>query len=362
MVPAAFILGFALLAGCRSGPQSETIIISGSGELENVQESSPVQVKKIYRLPDDFSNTGEWLGWSSPNSIVGLFKRGLPEGAVLERLTQPYEQSERVTQMNTNSGRLVLSPDGKYVSQTIITHLAATLKILSLEDGTETDIASFKAGETKFLQDVSWSDNGRYISYLVVDASGSETSKIGLYDMDSRTSRYYELKNFEKKNTLLLTKVSGDGRGVLIVSFQSPRKTFVALGRITDDYVEIKYERQTGWEQNTWMSNDQFVFLGIDGTLYEYDQRNGELSVILERVSMYTFSQDRRFIAYSLLDEDMVYVGKMQGRNVLNNGPVYHGMIPTNMYWNGNNTHLLIQGVQAPNTSDENRSFVIEFE
>jgi WD40 repeat protein len=365
---AVFALGIALLAGCGSGPHSETIIISGSGELERLQEASPVQVKKIYRLPDEYSNSGVWLGWSTSNSIVGSFKRGLSMGFMLERMTQPYEQSESMTQINTSSAGMILSPDGKYVSKTSMTHLATTLKILSLHDGTESEIATFKISDPKYLQDVSWSGNGKYLSFLVGDVSGSEKSMVGLYDIDSRTSQYYDLTNFDKGYTLLGAAVSDDGRGVLITSFQAKRNSII-LGRLSDGQVEVKYERQIGRGQTAWIGNDQFAFLGADGALYEYDQRNNELSVILDRVSSFVFSHDRKYIAYTLLDEDVVYAGKMQGRNVLNNGPVYHGILPISMYWNGDNTRLLIQGSKAfadvqsgQNASDEGRSFVIEFE
>lgn len=117
-------------------------------------------------------------------------------------------------------------------------------------------------------------------------------------------------------------------------------------------------------------SNDQLAFLGRGGNLYEYDQRNGELSVVLERVTAFEFSADKRFIAYKLQDEDIIYVGKMQGRNVLYNEPVYHSILPLNMKWSPDNTSLFMQGSKiyanpniVPNdVSVEEPVFIIEFE
>lgn len=108
----------------------------------------------------------------------------------------------------------------------------------------------------------------------------------------------------------------------------------------------------------------------FSGNLYEYDQRNGELSVVLERVTAFEFSADKRFIAYKLQDEDIIYVGKMQGRNVLYNEPVYHSILPLNMKWSPDNTSLFMQGSKiyanpniVPNdVSVEEPVFIIEFE
>ncbi|MFP3381062.1 hypothetical protein SB767_32590, partial [Bacillus sp. SIMBA_069] len=68
---------------------------------------------------------------------------------------------------------------------------------------------------------------------------------------------------------------------------------------------------------------------------------------------------DKKSIAYSLDGENIIYVGKLQGRNVLYNEPVYHGIVPTNMYWSLDNKKLFIQG---QTDSTEGQSFILEFE
>ncbi|WP_340014420.1 hypothetical protein [Paenibacillus sp. FSL K6-1318] len=356
-----------LLTSCSAGQQSETIIISGN-EAEDIQHpgSSPVQVQKIYRLPDEY--TGQWLGWSSSHSIIGLYKAAsIPERLILTRLDPPFEQSDNIKELSTNNAQTILSPDGKYITEMYNTNLDVNIKILSLADGQETTVDTVNTKD-KFLQDVSWSNNGKYLSYLVLDSSGSDRASLRLYNMESRTLQVYEFQDIDEGGTLLGMNVSEDGRSVLFESMHSG-KTNVLLGRINNKTIEKRYVRQMGREQNpAWISNDQFVFLGTDGTLYEYDQRNSELSIILERVSIFEISQDKKFIAYSLRDEDVVYVGKMQGKNILFNEPVYHGIVPTTMYWNTDSSRLLIQNEKSYTHSEPGQvdfaagpSFIIEF-
>ncbi|WP_186380581.1 WD40 repeat domain-containing protein [Brevibacillus brevis] len=233
--------------------------------------------------------------------------------------------------------------------------------MLSLEDGKETEIAKFS--NQIYVQDISWSTNSRYLAYLAIDRSDREKSSLGLYDMESRTSKIYELKDFAREDTPISVHVSDDGRGVLFTMFPEHNDRSgtrsILLGEMKDNKVEKQFTREFGGKQNAWISNDQFVFLGYDGTLYEYDRRNGALSVILERVSTFKLSHDTKRIAYSLNDENIIYVGKLQGRNVLSSEPVYHGIVPTNMSWSLDNKKLLIQG---QSDSTEGQSFILEFE
>lgn len=338
------LLLLILLSGCRAGGQSETVIISDNEEADNtLQSSSSFQVKTIYRLPNEYTNEGYWLGWTSTDSIVGSFKTsGIPEQFNLKTFTYPYEHSETIKEIRSNP-QMELSPDGKYAAQTTA---STGLKVVSLKDEKETEIKTLRTGGEEFVQDISWSGNSQYLSYLVLNASESEKSSVHIYDVQTHASKKYELKDFEKGDTLISVNVSDDGRSALFTLFESnrPGKTVIKFGRMMGSNIEIIYKRDIGREQNTWISNDQFAFLGPDGTLYEYDQRNSELSVILENVSAFKFSNEKKFIAYSLQGEDAVYVGKMQGRNVLYREPVYHGIVPLDMYWNMDNTKLLIQG------------------
>ncbi|AIQ46501.1 hypothetical protein R70723_11945 [Paenibacillus sp. FSL R7-0273] len=366
------LLLIMLLSGCRAGVHSETVIIPDDGETEQAsQSSSSFQVKAIYRLPDHYTNDGYWLGWTSADSLAGAFKTaGTTESFNLIRLTSPYEQGENIKAVSDKT-QLELSPDGKYTAEISSSNTVTSLKVVSLKNGEETEIASFGSGGLQYLQDISWSGNSRFLSYLVLNASDSGKSSIYLYDLQTNTTKQYLLRDIEQGDTLLSINVADDGRGVLFTLFEAdrPGKTVLMSGRMTDPDIKIMYTRETVEEQNTWISNDQFAFLGPDGTLYEYDQRNSELSVILENVAAYKLSDDKKIIAYSPQGEDAVYVGKMQGRNVVYREPVYHGMMPSDMFWSTDHTKLLLQGASSyanPFTgqydSSRGPSFIIELE
>ncbi|MCG7378697.1 WD40 repeat domain-containing protein [Paenibacillus sp. ACRSA] len=368
-----------MLSGCSSRFQNETIIISAENDTsEQMQHDlSPVQVQKIYRLPEENIDRGYWWGWDTTNSIVGAFKSaGYPEQMMLKRLAFPFEQSETLSgdmpEIKINNNQMTLSPDGLHIADIRITRTAANLNLFSIKDKTTAKLDSFSLKDQKYFQNMSWSDNSQFISYLVLDAVEKNQSSLRIYDTKANSVKSYTLNDFNNGDTLLDVRVSNDGRSVLIKLLDSSQsnKTTIVLGLLSDGHFETHYKRQIADNQMTWISNDQFAFLGRDGTLYEYDQRNGELSVVLERVTAFEFSPDKRFIAYKLQDEDIVYVGKMQGRNVLYNEPVYHGILPLNMKWSPDNTRLFIQGPKIfanpktmPNDdSTEEPAYIIEFE
>ncbi|PAD32897.1 hypothetical protein [Paenibacillus sp. 7523-1] len=368
------VLMILVLTSCGTRPQNETIIISGSEESEQTHEDlSPVQVRKIYRLPKENVDKGYWLGWSSTKSMIGAFNSALdPEHLQLKGLVYPFEQSGNISEIDMDSTRMMLSPDGTQIADVSTTRITATLKLFSIQNKKETEVETLNLTSQNYLQSLSWSDNSEYISYLIVDAVHPEKNMLRIYDLKTRKSASYVLNGFNDDDTLIGVQVSNDGQNALIKLFDSTQssRTTVVLGKLIDGQLQIKYKRQIADKQMTWIGDDQFAFLGRDGTLYEYDQRNGELSVIMERVSAYELSSDKKFIAYTLQDEDAVYVGIMQGRNVLYNEPVYHGVLPLNMKWSPDNNRLFIQGPKAftsPNViqSDdptEEPAFIIEFE
>ncbi|UHA73296.1 hypothetical protein [Paenibacillus sp. 481] len=352
-----------LLSGCSSGPQTETIIIPSKEQINRVdQTSSPFQVKNIYRLPHEFTSSGQLLGWSSSDSVVASFKtESKPEQLQLKRLTYPFEHSQIMSEIKMDDPQMILSPDGKHLAMRSSFIRGDSLKVLSLKDGKATKIAKFS--NQIYVQDISWSNNSRYLGYLTIDPSGRENNSLRLYDMESRTSKIIELKDFASGDSPVSIKVSDDGRSVLFTmfpehTFQSGERT-ILLGAITDNKIEEQFTRPAVGEQNAWTSNDQFIFLGSDRKLYEYDRRNGALSVILERVSSFSLSHDKKNIAYSLYGENIIYVGALRGRNVLSNEPVYRGIVPTTMYWSLDSKKLLIQG---QNDSTAKQSFILQFE
>ncbi|KAF6615449.1 MULTISPECIES: hypothetical protein [Paenibacillus] len=371
VMPLVVSLVILLLSGCGSEPKTETVVIADSNEVSSTDQSSrPFQVQKIYRLPDRFANRGQLLGWSSGDAIIASFgamtilKRG-----TLERLTYPYEQSKVISEIDKVTSNTILSPDGKYICEVSPSSSETTLKLISLQDGKEKEIDRISTRNESYVQYVSWSSNSSYISYLVENLVDHGADSLYIYDVGSQTSSKYQLKGILKEDTLLSVNLANDGRSVLLQLFgaKQGQKKVLTLGKISGKNIEFQYERQIGGDSVAWMNNDQFVFLGTDNSLYEYDQRNGELSVILEKVLDFEFSPDRKNIAYTVYDQNVTYVAKVQGRNILYNEPVYRGIVPTHMYWNPNNKSVLLQGQKqldssqtAPTDSPSKESLIIE--
>ncbi|MEJ3720740.1 hypothetical protein WGM54_22460 [Paenibacillus polymyxa] len=359
-----------LLSACVSEPKTETVVIADSNEVSNADQSSrPFQVQKIYRLPERFANSGQLLGWSSGDAVIASFgamtilKRG-----TLERLTYPYEQSKVISGIGKVTSNTILSPDGKYICEVSPSSLETTLKLISLQDGKEREIDRISTRNESYVQYVSWSANSSYIGYLVENLVDNGADSLYIYDMGSQTSSKYQLKGIVKGDTLLSVNLANDGRSVLLQLLRAKQgqNKVLTLGKVSGKNIEFQYERQIGGDSVAWMNNDQFVFLGKDSSLYEYDQRNGELSVILEKVLDFEFSPDRKNIAYTVYDQNITYVGKVQGRNILYNEPVYRGIVPKHMYWNPNNKSVLLQGQKkldslqtSPTDSPSEESLII---
>ncbi|MFB0830678.1 WD40 repeat domain-containing protein [Brevibacillus laterosporus] len=374
----ALLLFLAIfLSGCMQGPRSETIVIPSKEETHTDElNSRPFQVKAIYRFINTFAETDQMLGWSATDSVIGLFRKAsTTEGVTwnLGRLPFPYEKLKLLKKIDANTDFLELSPDGKKISKMAMSASGASLKLISLPDGKETEVVIYHSSQNLYLQDVGWSNNSRYVCFLIIDASMKGNARVGVYDNDSGSYKTYQLKDIDRGRTLTGVNISDDGHSVLLTLFEnkSNRSNRIVMGMINGSEITVQYEHQTGREQNAWLNNDQFVYLGTDGTLYEYDRRTSELTVLLDKVSNFEFSRDRKYVAYSLYDKDTILVGKLQGKNVLYEEPVYHGVIPLKIFWSPDNKSLLIHGrkyyssVQGglveSNTSDE-PPFVLTFQ
>lgn len=345
----ALLFSFAIfLSGCTLGPRSETIVIPSKEETHTEElNSRPFQVKAIYRFFNTFGETDQILGWSATDSVIGLFRKAsTTEGAMwkLGRLSFPYEKFELLKKIDTNTAFLELSPDGKKITKMAMSASGASLKLISLPDGKETEI--YHSSQSLYLQDVGWSNNSRYVCFLIIDASMKGNARVGVYDNDSGSYKTYQLKDIDRGRTLTGVNISDDGHSVLLTLFEnkSNRSNRIVMGMINGSDITVQYDHQTGREQNAWLNNDQIVYPGTDGTLYEYDRRTSELTVLLDKVSNFEFSRDRKYVAYSLYDKDTIFVGRLQGKNVLYEEPVYHGVIPSKIFWSPDNKSLLIHG------------------
>ncbi|MGG4092418.1 hypothetical protein [Paenibacillus lautus] len=386
-----------LLSGCEGGLRSETIVIPSS-EDEQVADSgsAPFQVKTIYRLPISDTKDDQLLGWEDSGSVLGLFQA--PDSKMrlsqylLQRLSPPYEKFETLQGVDADHWNLELSPNGKNIAGIKKTKDGNVLKLISLSDGRETIMATIKPRHDLLLTELTWSDNSRYISYLVTDvatdvASGPVSGqtdvgvatnpvvKMALYDTTARQVKVYPLKGLRNTGSVSEVKMSDDGQSALIV-VQNERTISISMGTINGSSFHIEYEHQAGGDQMAWLNKDQFVFLGTEGEIYEYDRRNMALSVLLERVLSFQLSQDRKYIAYSQKDDNdtiSIFAGKLQGNNVLYKESVYQGVFPSVMYWSPHNDSLLVNGRKIYSTSRQqtnpepsvvsyNQPFIIKFQ
>ncbi|MFN2745548.1 WD40 repeat domain-containing protein [Bacillus sp. z60-18] len=328
-----------IVSSYNVGKRSETIIIPS--KEENVQKNRPFQVKTIYRLP----RADQLLGWSSSDSVVGFFKGDETSERAkhrLQRLSSPYEKAENLQGIESNTSNLKVSPDGKSIAGVTVSSNKASMNLISLVNGKKTEIASFASSSEVYVQDVSWSNNSKYVCYLVIDAGQDGQTSLHVFDTDSKTHKTYLLKGFAEKDSLTGVHISDNGRGLLLTVLQMGKKESIMMGTVNGNRIDIQDKRQNSLGEPVWLNNDQFVFLGTGETLYEYDRRNGELSALLEKVAAFTFSNDRKKIAYFLNDKDSIYAGKLQGKNILYEEPVYHGTIPSEIYWSPDGNSLLV--------------------
>ncbi|MGG4342256.1 hypothetical protein [Paenibacillus lautus] len=384
-----------LLSGCEGGLLSETIVIPSSEEEHSADPASkPFQVKTIYRLPVSDTKDAQLLGWEDSKSVLGLFQA--PDSKMrlaqyLQRLSPPYEKFETLQGVDVDHWNFELSPNGKYITGIKKTNDGNVLKLISLSDGRETIMATIKPRHDLLLTELTWSDNSRYISYLVTDVTtdvatgpvsgqtdvGAATNpvvKMAVYDTTARQVKVYPLKGLRNTGIFSEVKMSDDGQSALIV-VQNERTISISMGTINGSSFHIEYEHQAGGDQMAWLNKDQFVFLGTEGEIYEYDRRNMALSVMLERVLSFQLSQDRKYIAYSQKDNDTIsiFAGKLQGNNVLYKESVYQGVFPSVMYWSPHNDSLLVNGRKIYSTSRQqtnpepsvvsnNQPFIIKFQ
>lgn len=342
-----YALALILLTGCASGLQSETVIIPGTETDQAVVEGSrPFQVKTIYRMPES-RGEGVLLGWSSSESVIGLlYETGAADEAklILERFSPPYDRADHLFEVQMNKLSYQMSPNGKFVSGIAKTDEGVVLQLIAYPTGEEESlVATTDANQQLGFEEPAWSDNSRFVSYIVME-SDTRQSSIGIYDTETEAARVYRLKGLETESLPMKVMVSDDGKMALIILDEYGHRRRIALGAVNGNGIDVQYEHEIGTDQAAWLNNDQFVFLGTEGTLYVYDRRNYELSILLEKVDSFEFSLDRKYVAYSQNGEDTIYAGKLQGKNILSAEPIYHGVIPSKMYWSPDHRRLLVNG------------------
>lgn len=341
---AALIL--LLTSGCMGGPRSETIVIPGTDDDQmnsGATTGQSFRVKTIYRLPASAANGAQLLGWANNADLVALSaesRAATSTGLQLQRLAPPYEQFQPMEGTVPAAGWYALSPDGTRTAFIAKAKTGTELTLASLTDGKSAHMAAPPNGQWQMLSgSLSWSNNGRFVSYLVVSAEERGQLRIVVCDTVDRTAELYPLTGLQSYGELIKVALSDDGSGALIDTGKT-----VAFAKRNGDGYAVQYDRPSGFGESAWVGESQFAFLGSDGTLFQYDIRNGELSVLLEKVDSFRLSADRKSIAYTQDEKDTIFAGKLQGNNILYSEAVYQGVYPLRMDWSPDGGALLVDG------------------
>ncbi|MFJ5672476.1 WD40 repeat domain-containing protein [Bacillus safensis] len=355
-----FIIFILFVYHFKAGEDSKTIIIpSNEGQpVNDRQKSSFFQVKNIYPIP----KLVKLIGWSSPDSIIGFFYKNASEkqSNQLQRLSSPYDRPKNIETVSSSMSDFSMSPDGKKLIETTTssTNISLSLKTSQNE---KKEIKRISPRNELFVQTVTWSNNSKWMTYLIVDPLNQQTSKVGIYDTETGKLKTLPLLQIDNKASLINVAISDDGQRLLLTtSERSGSKKRIYMGNIKNDHVALSKEYQNSYGDPIWLNRNQFVYIGVGNTLYEYDQRNGDISALLENVTNVELSNDRKKIAYSLYGDENIYAGNLQGKNILYKESIYHSTIPLEMAWSIDGNSLLVYYPLIENRISSN-SYVITF-
>ncbi|MFF2889657.1 hypothetical protein [Paenibacillus sp. NPDC057967] len=362
----AWIAGAAILllaSGCAGGLRTETILIPDQAEtVPDTASGHAFGVNTIYRLPSMEEFIENPWRWMASDTLVGLsWGRGGWEQ--VNRYDIPYEQPEKLTELEgyplefselSPNGRYFanLTPDNGEQSQSILT-------LITIPNGTKTELDSPyllpRSAESKLM----WSSNSRFVSYFFMNEQGE--IGIAAYDTERGELKSYTMPDQNKSAILHSVKLSEEGESALLVKSEPGKLKSFVLGRWRGGQFVSEYEHSLHEDGGVeWLDPNRVVFAGTDGTLFVYDRRNGDLSVLMDQAGSFSLSADKQYIAYST-DEATIDVAKLQGNNLLNKSTVYHGLIAVELAWSPDNNALLVQGrkpyemptVVAPNVAVE---------
>lgn len=340
----------AATAGCIGDPDSETFIIP---EDESPGSGVPIgeafRVSTIYPLPSQASSGLPVLGWADGEALVGYFAENgasaVPTSVGLQLLAPPYEKPQPLA-IGANDGNRPpsLSPDGKLLASWTISPEDASMTLVPLDGSPVQSIAVPQDKNRKMLsRQIQWSSNSRYLAFMTAGDFRTELLVV-VCDAKEGTVQQLPLHGFSADGSVSVM-LSDDGNAALLDD-----GNLVAMAeRAEDGSFDVQYDHPSRLGGgSSWMDADRFVFLGSDGTLFLYDTRNGELSVLLEKIGGFSLSPDRLAIAYTRADQEAIYAGKLQGNNVLYQTTVYQGVVPERMAWSLSGGALLIDGRKQP--------------
>ncbi|NOU88506.1 hypothetical protein GC102_22515 [Paenibacillus sp. LMG 31460] len=356
-----------LLTGCLGAPRTETIILNDAEQQPSGEEASPFTVRTIYSVLDGQGEGIYPIGWIDANALLA-FTPEYPSRSRLDRVNEPYTARQKLSEVGVFTypqNSLVLSPDRRNVAYISVSGNVMQLNLHSLGDSGNTLIETTKSKQILNVR-MSWSSNGRFLFYTI-DNEVEKATQLSVYDTTEGNARRYSLPLVQQNEFTSSIYISDDGEDAAIVK-RSGQDSVLELGELRGKEFISQYRHSISSEDwIEWIHQDQIAFVGTDGALYAYDQRNDALSVLLNDIGRFRLSSDRKLIVYTQ-GGDSVYAASIYGNNVLNMKQIYKGIIPYQMVWSPDNSKLLIissklnqQGNLKEYTAPKSQSLVIEF-
>ncbi|RRJ67143.1 hypothetical protein EHV15_32615 [Paenibacillus oralis] len=356
------------LTGCLGAPRTETIILDDAEQQPSGEEVSSFAVQTIYSALDGQTDNVYPLGWIDNDALL-TFTPEYPSRSHFDRVNGPYTAWHKLSELDSFSDGLplesvVLSPDGGYASYMGLTDGVFQLYLHSLDDGGNTRIETTRTKQILVTR-MSWSNNSRFFCYAIENEVDGAV-QLGVYDTMEGNGKKYFLP-FKQPNELVsAVYISDNGEDAAVVK-QWGQDSVLEFGELRGNEFISQYRHPIsnegrGWVE--WIHQDQIAFAGADGTLYAYDRRNGNLSILLKDIEQFRLSSDRKLVAYTQ-GGDSVYAATLYGNNVLDMKQIYKGFAVSEMAWSPNNRKLLIFGLKSKEQSEyaelKNRILVIEF-
>ncbi|WP_372636342.1 hypothetical protein [Cohnella sp.] len=335
-----------LLTGCLGTPRTETMIMDDAEQRSSDEDEATLfNVETIYTVLDGDKQALFPIGWIDDSSLLGITPAYRTH---FDRVNEPYAARQKLLgpspfQAEGTYNSIVLSPDRRQVSYVDMTDNAMELKLHSLSDGGNTRIEITRSKSIYFTQ-MSWSNNSRFFSYADSDETDGSTTLLFVYDRMKEKTKGYTLPVSQSNEWVWFVSVSDNGEDAVIVK-TSGRDSMMEWGKLNGDAFIPQYRHPISTDGRVeWIHPDQIAFVGADGTLYAYDQRNRLLSAMLNDVGRFRLSDDRKFIAYT--QGDAVYAASMYGNTVLNRKQIYKGIEAYGMEWSPTNGKLLVNGLR----------------
>lgn len=330
------------LAGCIGRPDYETFVISGmEDEQETSEPGSPFHVQTIFRIPEAVESRMQLLGWLNQSELAGWMPTDGRQTVqqLIQRLAPPYETPNTLAQINSASPALLrLSPDGQWLVE--CADQALTLTSVQNQEIHRIAVPA-EQGQEMDAKTLRWSANSQYLSFILVEKK-SKQAWIMRFDVYLKELKAFQIQGPIEIQSWASVVLSDDGDSALIDDGMK-----VKMVRRNGTAFEVQYDHASGGADSIWVDEERFLFLSQDGTLFQYDNRNRDLTILLESIALFRLSPDRKSIAYAHLEKESVFAGMLKGNNILYQEIVYQGMTPSQMIWNEDSSALLIDGTKG---------------